>query len=931
MNLTTDLRTAPRSIGGPIEDEIRAQFASAPTALVELLAATSSASPYLKQLIGQHGDWVIAEQADLDAAVAHIHSAVKMASASDMKFVLRQAKQRMSLILALADLGGVWDVMQITRHLTEFADLCVQAAFEAALDPLLRRGKIPSKTIEDCPQLAGMFVLAMGKMGAFELNYSSDIDLICLFDETQFHHDDVLEARSQFVKAARTAMGILSDKTADGYVFRTDLRLRPDPAVTPVCLAAGAAMTYYESLGRAWERAAFIKARVCAGDAGAGARFLEGLRPFVWRRHLDFAAVEDAHNMRLRIRQNKGFHGALTPRGHHVKLGRGGIREIEFFAQTHQLIAGGRDPELRSSETLAALEALAEKNWLPAETAHKLQHHYKLHRQLEHRIQMIHDAQTHIVPSSDEEFDRLAALMGMDPHALTQDIKLRFDEVHHLIEEFFAPDPKDDALSDPFADPITQGWRNYAALRSERSVQVFTRIWPTLKSRIDASPDADETLRALDQFLSQLPAGVQLFSLFEANPALLDLLCDIMSSSPELAQYLSRNAQVFDAVIAGEFFDPFPGQDHLCSEIAARVRRERDYEAQLDMLRIVMKEYSFRIGVHLLKQILSPSEAMAAYSDLAQSIVQVLWPLVQEQFALKHGPAPGKGAVIVAMGSLGARRLHARSDLDLIVIYDPQDQDSSSGPRPLDTRTYYARLTKAMITALTAQTARGRLYEVDMRLRPSGNQGPVATSLASFNSYQSKDAWVWEHLALTRARVIAGPEALSSEVSAALDHVIALPRHAPEVIKEALDMRARIFDNKHASSPWDMKFQDGSLQDLELMGQLGALLAGRRSGDLDQGLALLAPYVSADVLGHTREAAQLWGNLHVATKLLIGVPPEDESAFSAGGLKLILGAADKSDIALVKLALKEAGQHAMGALTALHDYVQPEDRHDAAL
>ncbi len=928
MNLTTDIRSAPRGITGAIEQEIRTKFAQAPHELLELLTAIGSASPYLRQLILQQGDWILVHHADLDAAVQDVHVTLAQVAPSEAKPVLRRAKQRMALLLALADLGGVWGVMEITAHLTRFADACVQAAFEAALEPALRRGKIPSKSIADLPALGGMFVLAMGKMGAYELNYSSDIDLICLFDETQFHHDDVLEARSQFVKVTRQAMGILSDKTADGYVFRTDLRLRPDPAVTPVCLASGAAMSYYESLGRAWERAAFIKARVCAGDQTAGARFLEGLRPFVWRRHLDFAAVEDAHNMRLRIRQDKGFHGALTARGHHVKLGRGGIREIEFFAQTHQLIAGGRDPDLRSRQTLVALGELADKNWLPRQTSEKLEHHYQLHRQLEHRIQMIHDAQTHSVPTSDEEFARLAALMGMDEDALTRDITARFDEVHHLIEEFFAPDPTADALSDPFSDPITEGWHSYPALRSDRAVQVFTRIWPHLKRRVDQSPDAHETLRALDQFLSNLPAGVQLFSLFEANPALLDLLCDIMSSSPELAQYLSRNAQVFDAVIAGEFFDPWPTIDQLRTEIHERVAREADYEAQLDTLRSVMKEYSFRVGVHLLKQILTPVQAMAAYSDIAQSIVQVLWPLVQEQFAAKHGPPPGQGAVIVAMGSLGARRLHARSDLDLIVIYDPQDEESSTGPRPLDVRSYYARLTKSMITALTAQTARGRLYEVDMRLRPSGNKGPVATSLSSFRDYQSTQAWVWEHLALTRARVIAGPEALRSDVSAALDDVIGLPREAPHVIKEALVMRDRIFENKQASSLWDMKFQQGSLQDLELLGQLGALLRGQRSGDLTQGISGLASYLSTEDLTKLHGAAQLWGDLHVSTKLLIGTPPADESAFSAGGVQLILGAANKSDIDQVKLALNQAGQHVLGALTALKHTLSQEDPDD---
>ena len=348
---------------------------------------------------------------------------------------LRRAKRRVALLTGLADLGGAWSLEEVTGHLTAFADLACDLALRAALGAEIRRGKLPGMDEADLATGAGMVIFAMGKMGAFELNYSSDIDLICLFDETRYDRDDFHEARSSLVRATRKMSVMLNDRTAEGYVFRTDLRLRPDPAVTPVCMAMAAAETYYESLGRTWERAAWIKARPAAGDLDAGARFQDTLRPFVWRKHLDFAAIEDAHNMRLAIRAHKGLGGALCLEGHDIKLGRGGIREIEFFTQTRQLIAGGRDPDLRVRGTVEGLALLAEKGWVPDDdAAETLTDNYRFHRTLEHRVQMLRDTQTHLLPGSEAEFDRLAAFMGTDTADLRAEIAGRIGTVHDLIE-----------------------------------------------------------------------------------------------------------------------------------------------------------------------------------------------------------------------------------------------------------------------------------------------------------------------------------------------------------------------------------------------------------------------------------------------------------------------------------------------------------------
>ena len=289
-------------------------------------------------------------------------------------------------------------------------------------------------------------------------------------------------------------------------------------------------------------------------------------------------------------------------------------------------------------------------------------------------------------------------------------------------------------------------------------MQIFKRLRPDILARLAKTAHPNEALLAFDGFLAGLPAGVQVFSLFEANPQLIDLLVDIVGTAPALAGYLSQNAGVFDAVIAGDFFAPWPGQAALEVQLRDRLDAEQDYERKLDAARRWRKEWHFRIGVHHLRGLISADYAGEHYADLAGAVIAGIWPEVLGHFAEKHGSPPGRGAVVLGMGSLGAEKLNAGSDLDLIVIYDAAGVDQSEGRRPLMSRLYYSRLTQAMITALTAPMAEGRLYEVDMRLRPSGNQGPVATGWASFREYQRSDAWVWEHLALTRARVIAGDE-----------------------------------------------------------------------------------------------------------------------------------------------------------------------------
>ncbi len=825
----------PIPFDAAIGREAALPFADLPLPLGELIAGAAGCSPYIKELLRRQGDWLrSAVQLDPQSALASVLAGLATSTLPSLAKDLRIAKARVALLAALADLGGVWDTMAVTRALTQFADSAVQRCVALLVGDEIRRGKLPRAIPDDAAAGAGLVVLAMGKMGAFELNYSSDIDLICLFDQDRYG-PDAAEARSAFVRVVRRMTAILQDITEDGYVFRVDLRLRPDAAVTPVCLSMAAAMAYYEAEGRTWERAAYIKARPCAGDLAAGLRFLAGLTPFVWRKHLDFAAIQDAHDMRLRIRSHRGLNGPLRLEGHNIKLGAGGIREIEFYAQTRQLIAGGRDASLRDPTTLGALAALAGKGWTSAADAAALSRLYLAHREVEHRIQMVQDEQSHDLPHAPDGIARLAAFCGQSEAAFRQDLLARLVETDRLTDEFFNPAAAGQSANTPLPNSaklppefaaIIAGWRAYPALRSPRAQSIFQRLLPKLQARLTRADHPAEALVALDGFLAGLPAGVQIFSLFDANPALVDLIIDIAATAPSLALYLSRHSSVLDGVIGGAFWAPWPSDDALVGELASLLAAAPDYEARLDAARLWQKEWHFRIGVHLLRGLISADDAGAQYAALAGAVIAALWPVVAQDFALRHGPAPGRGAAVLAMGSLGAGRLNAASDLDIILIYDALGIESSDGARPLPTRQYFARLTQSFVTALSAQTAKGRLYEVDVRLRPSGRKGPVATSLAAFASYQRDEAWTWEHLALTRARVMAGQAGLCADIEALRCAIIAEKGRGRALRADVAMMRARLASAQTAALPdWEAKAGAGRLMDIELCAQSLALMA----------------------------------------------------------------------------------------------------------
>jgi [glutamine synthetase] adenylyltransferase / [glutamine synthetase]-adenylyl-L-tyrosine phosphorylase len=759
---------------------------------------------------------------------------------------LRVAKRRIALLSAVAEIAGVWSLEQQTTALSRFAEAALGAATRHLLRQAAAKSLIALADPTNPERSSGLIVLGLGKLGGVELNYSSDIDLILLFDPTMPRVAARDGRQLFFSRLARELVRILQERTGDGYVFRTDLRLRPDPGSTPPAMSVAAAMAYYESVGQNWERAALIKARPVAGDRGAGTEFLRGLRPFIWRRHLDFAAIQDIHAIKRQINAYRGG-TRIAVAGHDIKTGRGGIREIEFFAQTQQLIWGGRMPELRVRSTCEALQQLADGGRIDRATATALIADYRFLRRLEHRLQMVDDAQTHRLPDDPDGIAHIAVFFGYrGPDAFVADLKAHLSSVERYYAELFEQAPSlagpgnlvfTGAEDDPdtlntlsglgFADPaavaaLVRSWHHgrMRAMRSQRVREILTELVPELLRIFGATPHPDEAIRRFDQFLWRLPAGVQLFSLFQANHGLLELVADVMAGAPRLAEQLAQRPALLDSVLGREFFSPLPERRALATELDGGLAGVADFADTLDVLRRWASERRFQVGVQLLRRGLDGEAAGQALADIAETALAALVPAVQTEFARRHGRIPGGAFAVIGMGRLGSREMTLASDLDLILIYDaPLMIGVSDGPQPLAVPTYYARLSQRLIGAITAPTAEGPLYPVDMRLRPSGSSGPIASSLEGFDYYQHHSAWTWEHMALTRARPVAGDKTLCQRIANTVTAVLCLPREPSRLVADVADMRQRIAGEHPRPSPWDLKNRPGGLTDLEFLVQ----------------------------------------------------------------------------------------------------------------
>ncbi len=828
----------------------------------DFLLAVFDLSPFLWEVARLHPQLLhdcLMRDADehLESLIAETSACWRECSSeSQVMTRLRLAKKHAALLIGLNEIGANWDGARATLALSRFADSCLNSAISYLLKALHEQGKVVLADRDEPGRDSGLIVLAMGKFGAGELNYSSDIDLILFFEQAgmQIATDD---SATLFMRFARSLIRILQERTGDGYVFRTDLRLRPDPGSTPLVIPVGTALNYYEAYGQNWERAAMIKARAAAGDVAAGQAFLKELAPFIWRRHLDFAAIADVHSIKRQIHAHRG-HGEIAVAGHNIKLGRGGIREIEFFAQTQQLIAGGRVPALREMRTDMALAALAREGWIDEPVRDALTEAYWKLRSVEHRIQMVADEQSHVLPADKDGLKRIAAMLGMEADAfevwLTE--TLRTVEYHYasLFEAspqlsgqggnlVFTGDDDDPATVETlgrmgYRSPsevikIVRGWHygRFPAVRTAQARELLTELTPALLEVIAAGGDADAILIAFDRFVGGLPAGIQLFSLLKSNDSLLRLLVMILGSAPKMAETVTRRPHVFDGLIDPAYINSVPPREMTAARLELALARAGHYEAVLDAARVFASERLFLLSVRLINGVLTPVTAGAAFTALAEVMVDAILRRVGDELAIRHGRVPGARLCVLGMGKLGSGELTAGSDLDLILLYDHDPQvEFSDGDKPLPVAQYFARLTQRLIAAISARTAEGVVYDLDFRLRPSGNAGPLATEIYAWVKYQREDAWTWEKQALTRARPICGDPDLMAETEACLRQMLGQPMEAEKLLADVREMRDLIDKEKGSTNPFDVKNAPGGLIDIEFIAQWATLSSGLPEG-----------------------------------------------------------------------------------------------------
>ena len=888
-----------------------------------------AASPYLTGLSRRRPDQLqrilASDPADrLEAILAE--TAALTEQAADAKAVgvtLRRLKAELHLLTALCDLGGVWDLDAVTSALTRFADAAVCAALACATAQEVERGRLSAVATGDRGPAPGLFVLALGKHGAHELNYSSDIDISVFYEPELLPVAEGVEPGPAAIRLTQGMAALLQERTSEGYVFRVDLRLRPDPSSTPLAVPMPAALEYYETVGQNWERAAFIKARFVAGDPIEAKAFLDEMKAFIWRRNLDFGAISDIHSIKRQIHVHK-VDDRLSAPGANLKLGHGGIREIEFYAQTQQLILGGRDPSLRGIRTVDALRALAAAGHVDPRTAEELAADYAELRALEHRVQMLADEQTHTLPEAEADRRRVAALYGQRSlKAFDAAVETLLRRVNARYGELF---PDEESLSSSFGslvftgvedDPETlqtlkrmgfsrpaqvsetiRAWHHgrIGATRTERGRELFTRLAPRLLEALQATGAPDTAFLRFSDFFGALSSGVQLQSMFLAQPRLFHLVVEILAFAPELARTLARNPAAMDAMLDRDFY---AGLDAVDLEVLARACAEamaaHGFEAAMDAVRRAHREQAFRIGVQVLSGSASAADAGPAFAGLADACIRALAAAALAETERLGGAFPGEVAV-VALGKAGSREMTAGSDLDLMTLYRPSSPGAQSAGRGWAAETFYTRFTQRLMSALSVQTAEGGLYEVDLRLRPSGTQGPVAVNLAAFEGYYEGEAETWEYLALTRARVVwSSSPAFAKVAGQAIETALRKPRDAVRTAKDVKAMRALMDKERPAKGFWDLKLSRGGLVDIEFAAQHLQIIHAAEDGPLrpHTGEALLAlrdaGLVSAGLAGDLERAWRLQQDLSQVLK--VALPEGEDPSHEPEALRALLAKA----------------------------------------
>ena len=778
---------------------------------------------------------------------------------SEWSGTLRRFRRRGSLRLIWRDITGLDAVEQTLAGATRLAEACIGAAL-AAIETQMRERHGTLRTASGVPQ--SLVVFGLGKLGGGELNFSSDIDLVFAYPEAG-DSDGVrpIAAEAGFMRQGQRLIQLLDEVTAEGFCHRVDMRLRPFGASGRLALSFTAMEDYYQREGRDWERYAWIKARPVAGDLDAGWRLLDTLRPFVYRRYLDYTALESLREMKAMIAAEV----ARRDMTDHIKLGPGGIREIEFLAQSLQLIRAGREPALRQRSLLAALAALAEAGHLAPAVASGLADSYRFLRRLENRLQMLGDRQTHRIPEDQPTRDRIALGLGYPGwSALATELDRHRSRVGEEFGNLLAPrttarpqanalqvywaalpeaEPRDALVELGCTDPdaADAALRAFAAAPATRAMsprgrERLDRLMPSLLAGLAAVAEPDRCLLRLLDLLGAIVRRSSYLALIEERPGLQQRLLSVLSSSALLADRLIRHPLLLDELIAGGDGESLDSRHALDDQLARLLRSEvlADGEESLRVLNEFRHAVSFRIALATLDGRQSPSRSARQLAALAETVLTTVLDLAEREIVRQHGPAPGAGLAVLGYGSLGGEELGFASDLDLVFLYDADPEAVSDGPRPLEAARWYARLTQKLVGLLALRTPSGRLYETDLRLRPDGAGGLLVTGLDSFRRYQGERAWTWEHQALIRARPIAGSASVCAGFESVRRAALSQPRTAEQVRADVSRMRRKMrrsLDRSDAGR-FDLKHGTGGLVDLEFLLQAQVLLAAGRHPEL---------------------------------------------------------------------------------------------------
>lgn len=780
----------------------------------------------------------------------------------DLSGSLRRHRRAESLSIIVDDLLGRDNVERTLERATVLAERCIEVAFAAARAELVARHGEPR---DDDGKVQTLVVYGLGKLGSRELNFSSDIDLIAAFPRAgETDGRRTLDNEDFFARLVQRASTLLGETTAEGFGYRVDWRLRPFGSAGRLALSFDAMEDYYQREGREWERFALLRARPVAGDFDAGRELLERLRPFVWRRYFDYAALEGLRELKALVDAEV----RRRDREHDLKLGPGGIREIEFRVQLESIIRGGRDPALRNGNTLALLELLAERGVIEGDEARALAAAYRYLRRLENRVQMYRDEQTHVLPDAAELRQRYALALGYpDFAALMAELDTHrkvvgdaFERCLPLASSGGAAAPGTGADAElwqrvaPAADqnagaaaaiddarvPSLRRLAETPAVRamSARGRARLDRIVPLVLGACSRGSAPAAALAHWVDLLAAIAGRTSYLALLAERPALIERVHELMVASAWLARALAQSPILLDDLLDQRLAVQPPSRDELAQRLNLELAAvdAGDTEHELERVRQFQQSARLELALAFLDGRADAARTAAGLADVADLVITRLLDIALRDLAAQHGTLPGLGAehglAVIGYGSLGGRELNFSSDLDLVFLYDDALQAvESNGARPLDGQRHVARVAQRLLHLLTVQTAFGPLYEIDARLRPNGSKGLLVTPMTAYVSYQTAEAWLWEHQALVRARCVCGDPALGAEFDALRARVLLQPRDADLVAREVGQMRERwrAALDRSTADHFDLKQGIGGLVDIEFVAQQALLARGSES------------------------------------------------------------------------------------------------------